>query len=65
MTPAIASSDDVLDTRQYRTDVRCAVTPQRWTADYRVLPFVRRPDAPVSTRASFTIEAGRPGAHPA
>jgi alkaline phosphatase D len=45
--------------------VRCAVTPQQWTADYRVLPFVRLPDAPVSTRASFTIEAGRPGAKPA
>jgi alkaline phosphatase D len=45
--------------------VRCTLTPKRWTTDYRVLPYVRRPGAPVSTRASFTIEAGRPGAQPA
>jgi alkaline phosphatase D len=44
--------------------VRCTVTPQRWTADYRIVPFVSRPGAPVSTRASFAIEAGHPGAEP-
>jgi alkaline phosphatase D len=44
--------------------VRCVVTPARWTADYRVVPFVSRPGAPMSTRGSFTIEAGHPGAQP-
>lgn len=29
--------------------------------DARVLPYVTRPGAPVETRASFTVEAGRPG----
>ena len=33
-------------------------------ADFKVLPFVTRPDAPVSTRASFVVEDGRPGLNP-
>jgi alkaline phosphatase D len=41
--------------------VRCTVTPTLWSADYRVLPFVTRPGAPVSTRASFVVESGLPG----
>lgn len=41
--------------------VRCAVTPEKWQTDYRVVPFVSKPDAPVSTRASFVVENGRPG----
>ncbi len=40
--------------------VRCEVTPQQWRADYRTVPFVTRPGAPVQTRASFVVEAGRP-----
>jgi alkaline phosphatase D len=44
--------------------VRCTVTPARWTTDFRVVPYVRRPGAPVSTRASFTVEADHPGAQP-
>lgn len=35
--------------------VRCDLTPERWQADYRVLPYVQRPGAPVTTRASFVI----------
>ncbi len=41
--------------------VRCEVTPERLAADYRVVPYVTRPDAPVATRASFVVEEGRPG----
>ena len=44
--------------------VRCAVTSDRWTADYRVVPYVRREGAPISTRASFIVHAGHPGAQP-
>jgi alkaline phosphatase D len=45
--------------------VRCVVTPAEWRSDYRVLPFVTKPGAEVSTRASFIIETGRPGAQKA
>jgi alkaline phosphatase D len=41
--------------------VRCTVTPDAWRADYRVLAYVTRPGSPVTTRASFVVEAGRPG----
>jgi alkaline phosphatase D len=41
--------------------VRCALTPERWTSDYRVVEYVTRTDAPIRTRAAFVIEDGRPG----
>jgi alkaline phosphatase D len=40
--------------------VRCTVTPQSWTSDYVAVEDVTKPDAPVVTRASFVVEAGRP-----
>jgi alkaline phosphatase D len=45
--------------------VRCSATPERLVADYRVVPWVTRPGAPIETRASFVVEAGRPGLLPA
>lgn len=44
--------------------VRCAVTTDRLQADYRVVEYVSRPDAPVITRASFVVENGHPGGQP-
>ncbi|MFC4003429.1 alkaline phosphatase D family protein [Prauserella oleivorans] len=41
--------------------VRVHVDRQRWRSDFRVLPYVTRPGAPISTRASFVVEDGRPG----
>jgi alkaline phosphatase D len=41
--------------------VRCTVTPKNWQTDYRVLPFVSRPGAQISTRASFSLEHNNPG----
>jgi alkaline phosphatase D len=45
--------------------VRVAVKPSRMTADYRVVPYVSKPGAPIDTRASFVVEAGNPGVRPA
>ena len=45
--------------------VRVAVKPSRMTADYRVVPFVSKPGAPVETLVSWTVEAGKPGAEKA
>lgn len=42
--------------------VRCSLTAARWRTDFRVLASVTKPDAPVSTRASFVVEDGQPGA---
>ncbi|MCY4398672.1 MAG: alkaline phosphatase D family protein [Gemmatimonadetes bacterium] len=41
--------------------VRCDVTRERLAADYRVLPYVTRPDAEAVTRAAFVVEDGRAG----
>jgi alkaline phosphatase D len=41
--------------------IRCTFTPERLTADFRVLEYVKQPGSPVSTRASLVVEAGRPG----
>jgi len=38
------------------------VTPERWTAEYKVVPFVSEPGAEITTRATFIVEAGRTGA---
>jgi alkaline phosphatase D len=45
--------------------VRCEVTPGKWRTDYRTVPYVSRPGAPLQTRASFVVEAGRPQLLPA
>jgi alkaline phosphatase D len=42
--------------------VTCEVARDALTADYRIVEYVSQPDAPISTRASFLIEDGRPGA---
>ena len=44
---------------------RCEVTPQLWRSDYRTVPYVTRPGAPITTRATLLTEPGRPGVLPA
>jgi len=41
--------------------IRHTVTPKQWTVDFRVVERVTAQGAPVSTRKSFVVEAGRPG----
>jgi len=45
--------------------VRCKLTRDTLRADYRVLPYVTRPGAPIATRASFVSQRDRPGLAPA
>jgi alkaline phosphatase D len=45
--------------------VRCELTRDAIRADYRVLPYVDRPDAGIATRASFVSDRVRPGLLPA
>lgn len=40
--------------------VRCEITPQRWQSEYKTVPFVSRPGAPLNTRARFVVENGQP-----
>ena len=41
--------------------VRVTMTPDACRADYRLLPFVSKPGAPIETRASFVVEHARKG----
>lgn len=43
--------------------VRSELTPATFRSDYRVVPYVSKPGAPVETRASFAVEHGRRGVH--
>ncbi|WP_344168508.1 alkaline phosphatase D family protein [Kribbella lupini] len=43
--------------------VKTRITRETLQADFKVIPYVSTPGAPVSTRASFTVEAGTPGLH--
>jgi alkaline phosphatase D len=45
--------------------VRCTVTPGLWRSDYVVVEDVTKPGSPAVNRASFAVESGKPGAHPA
>ncbi|GAA4674007.1 alkaline phosphatase D family protein [Phytohabitans rumicis] len=45
--------------------VVCRLTGSELRADFRILPYVDRPGAPVSTHRSFVVEAGNPGLNPA
>ena len=38
--------------------MRCELTDKLWRTDYRLLDFVTKPDSPIATRASFTLEPG-------
>lgn len=40
--------------------VRCEVTPKAWRTDFRTVAYVTKKGAPVKTRATFVVEAGRP-----
>ena len=59
--PWMAANPHVHFNNSQRGYVRCTVTPERWVADFRVVPYVTRPGAPVATRASFVVEDGRRG----
>jgi alkaline phosphatase D len=45
--------------------VRCTVTKDQWRSDYQIVEKVTELGAPVTTRASFVVEAGKPGAQSA
>ena len=42
--------------------VRCEITPDRWTTDYRQVPYVMQPGAPVQTAVTYVVTNGKPGA---
>jgi alkaline phosphatase D len=60
--PILGKNPQVRFHNSQRGYVRCVITPKEWMSDYRIVPYVSRPGAPIQTRASFVVEAGRAGA---
>jgi alkaline phosphatase D len=40
--------------------VVCEVTPENWRTEFRTVPFVTRPDAPLETASKWRLTRGRP-----
>jgi alkaline phosphatase D len=40
--------------------LRCTVRPEAWTTDYVAVTDVLKPGGSIVTRATLTVEAGRP-----
>jgi alkaline phosphatase D len=58
----LAANSHLKFNNRQRGYVRCQLTPTLWRADFRMVPYVTAPGAPVATRASC---AGQPGFVPA
>lgn len=61
VTSALADNPHVHWQNSRRGYVRCSVTPESWRADYRTVPWVTRPGAPVETATSWRCDHGRAG----
>jgi alkaline phosphatase D len=61
MDPILRANANLCFMCDRRGYVVADVTAQSWTTHYRVVPYVTRPGAPVETRRSFVMEAGKPG----
>jgi alkaline phosphatase D len=58
---ALAEQPDIRWHNSRRGYVRCVVEPEAWTAEYRIVPFVSRPGAPVETASRWRLTRGRAG----
>jgi alkaline phosphatase D len=38
--------------------VKCEISPKQWRTDYRTVEFVEKRDAPMNTRATFSLDSG-------
>jgi alkaline phosphatase D len=58
---ALADNPQVKWQNARRGYIACTVTPEAWRAEFRAVPFVSRPDAPVETASRWRMTRGRPG----
>ncbi|MFC4125262.1 alkaline phosphatase D family protein [Nocardia rhizosphaerae] len=58
----LAANPDLKFYNRQRGYARVELDHEQWRNDFRVVPYVTRPGAPISTRASFVVRDGIPGA---
>ncbi|WP_024799378.1 alkaline phosphatase [Nocardia sp. BMG51109] len=57
----LAANPDMKFYNRQRGYVRVDLDRERWHADFRVVPFIQRPGAPIATRAGVVVQDGVPG----
>ncbi|SUA80994.1 Alkaline phosphatase D precursor [Nocardia otitidiscaviarum] len=57
----MAANPDLKFSNSQRGYVRVELDHDLWRSDFRVLPYVRRPDAPIHTRATYVVQNDIPG----
>jgi alkaline phosphatase D len=62
VAPTLSENPQIKFYNSQRGYVRCEVTHNAMTADFRVVQKVSVPESPASTRASFIVQADKPGA---
>ncbi|MFD6221130.1 alkaline phosphatase D family protein [Nocardia asteroides] len=58
----LAANPDLKFYNRQRGYARVELDQRLWRTDFRVVPYVTTPGAPISTRASFVVQDGVPGA---
>jgi alkaline phosphatase D len=59
VTDVVKAIPDIVDVDlEHRGYILHTVTPERWTADYRIVDSVKVPDGLVSTGATYQVDAG-------
>ncbi|MFN2565809.1 MAG: alkaline phosphatase [Gemmatimonadaceae bacterium] len=58
---ALAENPHVKWQHARRGYLACTVTPETWRTEFRTVPFVTRPDAPIETSSRWRLTRGRPG----
>jgi alkaline phosphatase D len=59
---AVPDNPHILLRNNNRGYVKCTLTPDAWTSEFRIATTVRQPQATMSTLATFAVENGIPGA---
>jgi alkaline phosphatase D len=52
----VAANPHIAFANGQRGYLRCRVARDEWRTDFRIVPYVTKPGAPVTTRASFVVD---------
>ncbi len=55
----LAENPEVKFYNSERGYLTCEVTASQWKTEYKTVPYVSRPGAPLNTRATYVVESGR------
>ena len=58
---ALAANPHVKWHNRQRGYVSCAIDANVWNTEYRTVPFVTKPDAPIETPSKWRVTHGKPG----